>query len=109
MSLKHDVSGVLERVSQSAPDEDVRTEKVAEIRAALAAGTYNVPASALAAKLVDSMLNDGLQTAAARKKARTRARPPAGWAGTHRSHTGGGSAHVSGVNTSRSPGAPRED
>jgi anti-sigma28 factor (negative regulator of flagellin synthesis) len=34
----------------------VRPEKVAGIQAALAAGTYNVPASAVAAKLVDAML-----------------------------------------------------
>lgn len=32
----------------------MRTEKVASIQAALAAGTYNVPASAVASKLVDA-------------------------------------------------------
>jgi negative regulator of flagellin synthesis FlgM len=46
-------------VSQSAADSDVRTGKVAEIQAALANGTYNVPASAVASKLVDAMLNGG--------------------------------------------------
>jgi anti-sigma28 factor (negative regulator of flagellin synthesis) len=34
----------------------VRTDKVAGIQAALAAGSYNVPASAVASKMVDSML-----------------------------------------------------
>ena len=43
-------------VAQSA-DADVRTDKVASIQAALAAGTYNVPASAVAGKLVDALLN----------------------------------------------------
>ena len=107
--MKYDVASVLERVSQSASDEDVRTEKVAEIQAALAAGTYNVAASALASKLADSMLNDGLRTAAARKKARTQACPPAARAGIHRSHAGGGIAHLSGLDTRSGPGAPQED
>jgi len=43
-------------VSQTASDPGVRTDKVAEIQASLAAGTYNVSASAVASKLVDSML-----------------------------------------------------
>ena len=42
-------------ISQSAPDGDVRWEKVAAIQQALADGTYNVPASAVATKMVDSM------------------------------------------------------
>jgi anti-sigma28 factor (negative regulator of flagellin synthesis) len=33
-------------------------DKVASIQAALAAGSYNVSASAVAAKVVDSMLSD---------------------------------------------------
>jgi anti-sigma28 factor (negative regulator of flagellin synthesis) len=34
----------------------VRAEKVASIHAALAAGTYQIPASAVASKVVDTML-----------------------------------------------------
>jgi negative regulator of flagellin synthesis FlgM len=44
-------------VSQTASEPDVRTDKVAAVQAALAAGTYNVPASAVASKVVDSMLD----------------------------------------------------
>lgn len=44
-------------VSQAAREDDVRTEKVATIQAALAAGTYSVPAAAVSAKVVDAMLN----------------------------------------------------
>ena len=44
-------------MSQAASGEDVRTEKVAAVQAALAAGTYNVPASAVASKMVDAMLS----------------------------------------------------
>jgi negative regulator of flagellin synthesis FlgM len=43
-------------VSLTAADSGIRTEKVASIQAALAAGTYNVPASAVASKMVDAML-----------------------------------------------------
>lgn len=46
-------------VAQSAADGGVRTAKVAEIQAALQAGTYDVPASAVASKMVDSMLERG--------------------------------------------------
>jgi negative regulator of flagellin synthesis FlgM len=44
-------------VSLTATDPGVRMDKVAEVQAALAAGTYSVPASAVASKVVDSMLN----------------------------------------------------
>lgn len=43
-------------VSQAASAEDVRTEKVAEVQAALAAGSYNVPAAQVASKMVDAMM-----------------------------------------------------
>jgi len=46
-------------VAHSAMDGGVRTAKVAEIQAALQAGTYDVPASAVAAKIVDAMLERG--------------------------------------------------
>lgn len=36
--------------------DGVRMDRVAAVQAALAAGTYNVPSSAVAAKLVDAML-----------------------------------------------------
>lgn len=38
------------------PDADVRAEKVAAIQQALASGTYNVPASEVAGKMIDHML-----------------------------------------------------
>jgi anti-sigma28 factor (negative regulator of flagellin synthesis) len=44
-------------VSQSSTDDDVRPEKVVDIEEALVAGTYNVPASAVASKLVEDMLS----------------------------------------------------
>jgi negative regulator of flagellin synthesis FlgM len=45
-------------VSLTAADTGVRADKVANIQAALAAGSYNVPASAVASKLVDVMLGN---------------------------------------------------
>ena len=50
------VSAVGSGIAQSSLDPDVRWEKVASISQALADGTYNVPASAVASKIVDSML-----------------------------------------------------
>jgi negative regulator of flagellin synthesis FlgM len=38
------------------PDSDVRMDRVAEIQQALASGTYNVPASEVAGKMIDQML-----------------------------------------------------
>jgi negative regulator of flagellin synthesis FlgM len=49
-------SSAASEVSMTAAEPGVRTDKVASIQAALAAGTYNVPASAVASKVVDSML-----------------------------------------------------
>jgi flagellar biosynthesis anti-sigma factor FlgM len=46
-------------VAQTAMDGGVRTAKVEEIQAALQAGTYDVPASAVAARIVDAMLERG--------------------------------------------------
>ena len=46
-------------VSQTASEGGVRAEKVAQIRSALEAGTYNVPSSAVASKMVDAMLVGG--------------------------------------------------
>jgi negative regulator of flagellin synthesis FlgM len=46
-------------VAQTASDDAVRTDKVASVQAAIAAGTYSVPASAVASKLVDAMLGAG--------------------------------------------------
>lgn len=43
-------------VAQTASDSEIRMDKVAAVQAALAAGTYNVPASAVAGKVVDAML-----------------------------------------------------
>lgn len=43
-------------VAQTASDTGVRADKVAAVQAALAAGTYSVPASAVAGRLVDAML-----------------------------------------------------
>ncbi len=45
-------------VSQSAADTGVRAEMVAAVQAAIAAGTYSVPASAVAAKVLDAMLGN---------------------------------------------------
>jgi negative regulator of flagellin synthesis FlgM len=47
-------------VSQAALGEGVRADKVAAVQAALAAGTYSVPASAVASRVIESMLTAGL-------------------------------------------------
>ena len=51
------LSGAGTEVSLSAADETVRMDRVAEVQAALAAGTYQIPAKAVATKLVDAMLS----------------------------------------------------
>jgi flagellar biosynthesis anti-sigma factor FlgM len=53
-------SSAASEVSQAASGEGVRADKVAAIQAALADGTYNAPASAVASRVVDSMLTSGL-------------------------------------------------
>jgi negative regulator of flagellin synthesis FlgM len=52
------LSSAASQVANSADDSSVRMDKVATIQSALAAGTYNIPASAVASKLVDSMLGN---------------------------------------------------
>ncbi len=51
------LSNAASEVSQAMSDGGVRPQKVAEIQSALAAGTYDVPASDVASKLVDAMLS----------------------------------------------------
>ena len=46
------------QISQPGSDADVRWEKVAAVQQALADGTYDVPASEVATKMVDSMLGN---------------------------------------------------
>src|SRR5208282_4128404 len=53
-------SSAASEVSQAALGEGVRTDKVSAVQAALAAGTYSVPASAVASRMIDSMLTAGL-------------------------------------------------
>jgi negative regulator of flagellin synthesis FlgM len=50
------VSNAASQVSQTAADDSVRMDKVTSVQSALASGTYNVPASAVATKIVDAML-----------------------------------------------------
>jgi len=49
-------SSAASEVAQTVGDASVRMDKVAEIQSALDSGNYNVPASAVASKVVDSML-----------------------------------------------------
>lgn len=53
------LSSAASEVAQAAADGGVRMEKVTSIQAALAAGTYDVPASAVASRMVDAMLVAG--------------------------------------------------
>ena len=46
-------------VLQSATDSSVRADKIMAIQQALAAGTYDVGASAVAGKVIDAMLGGG--------------------------------------------------
>lgn len=55
-SDKATLSSAGSEVSQTASDMGVRMDKVASIQAALASGSYDVSASAIASKVVDSML-----------------------------------------------------
>jgi flagellar biosynthesis anti-sigma factor FlgM len=51
------VSSAGSEVLLTAGEDGVRMEKVSAVQAALAAGTYDVPSSAVASKVVDSMLS----------------------------------------------------
>ena len=50
------LSSVASEVALSAADGGVRMDKVSAIQAALSTGTYNIPASAVASRMVDAML-----------------------------------------------------
>lgn len=50
------LSSAASQIAQTAGDDGVRMDKVASIQAALAGGTYDVPASAVASSLVEAML-----------------------------------------------------
>jgi flagellar biosynthesis anti-sigma factor FlgM len=42
--------------ARSASDSDVRLDKVSQVQQALSAGTYSIPASEVAGKMIDRML-----------------------------------------------------
>ena len=50
------LSSAASGVSQAAGEDGMRMEKVVSIKAALDAGTYDVPSLAVATKIVDAML-----------------------------------------------------
>jgi flagellar biosynthesis anti-sigma factor FlgM len=54
---KAQLSAAASQVAESAAAPDVRLDKVASIQSALQNGTYAVPASAVAKKVIDSMLD----------------------------------------------------
>jgi flagellar biosynthesis anti-sigma factor FlgM len=49
-------AGGLAAASQATDNSDVRMDKVNQLQDAIASGTYNVPASAVADKMVESLL-----------------------------------------------------
>jgi flagellar biosynthesis anti-sigma factor FlgM len=49
-------SNAASEAAQSVNDSGVRLDKVASIQSQLAAGTYSVPSSAVASKVIESML-----------------------------------------------------
>jgi len=50
------LSSAASEMAQAAGEDGVRMDKVTAVQAALADGTYSVPASAVAAKMIDAML-----------------------------------------------------
>jgi negative regulator of flagellin synthesis FlgM len=50
------LSSLASAASAVAPDSDVRMEKVAAIQQAVASGTYSVPSSEVAGRMIDHML-----------------------------------------------------
>jgi len=56
---KAQLSTTASQAAQSSSTSDVRLDKVASIRNALQAGTYSVPASAVAEKVISSLLTPG--------------------------------------------------
>jgi flagellar biosynthesis anti-sigma factor FlgM len=57
MTDRATLSSAASEMSDAAAGEGVRMERVTAVQQALAAGTYSVPASAVASKVVDSMLS----------------------------------------------------
>ena len=53
------LSNVGSEISQATSIPEIRTAKVAAIQAAIASGTYRVAPSAVATKVVDSMIDGG--------------------------------------------------
>jgi negative regulator of flagellin synthesis FlgM len=47
-------------VSQTTDESAVRKDRVTAVQQALASGTYNVPSTAVAGKVIDAMLGGGL-------------------------------------------------
>ena len=56
MTDRATLSNAASEMSDAAAGEGVRMDKVTAVQQALDAGTYNVPASEVASKVVDSML-----------------------------------------------------
>lgn len=52
------LSSAASAAAQTAPDADVRMDKVAQVQQAVAAGTYQVPSSAVAEKMIGQMLRE---------------------------------------------------
>lgn len=53
-------SSAASEVSHAVADEGIRMDKVEAVQSALASGTYSVPATAVASKMIDAMLATGL-------------------------------------------------